>query len=99
MRVAEKGRMAEGKSLLGLIRGAQIRYEAQYGDSNYCANMTGLDIQYTTPRYFSPDASVAAGVVGRVTRNTVDAGSFTYTMDIGIDGTINCSGGSCGDVF
>ncbi|MDD5005179.1 MAG: prepilin-type N-terminal cleavage/methylation domain-containing protein [Candidatus Omnitrophica bacterium] len=41
--VVEKTRVAEAKSMLSVIRSAQIRYFAQYGD--YANDITKLDIQ------------------------------------------------------
>jgi type IV pilus assembly protein PilE len=102
LQVAEKGRMAEAKSILGALRSAQLRYVAARG---HFTNAAGdLDIASTTARYFSPialatDVSVAGGdsdatIVSTVTRNAAEniAGFIGYTVSITQGGTIAASG-------
>jgi prepilin-type N-terminal cleavage/methylation domain-containing protein len=93
LRVAERSRMAEGKSILGTLRGAQLRYQAEHG--NYTDTASALDADMTTSRYFD-DATVDTDptAIASVTRNSLDAGSFAYTLSIAQEGNISCTG-SC----
>lgn len=87
IRIAEKGRVSEAKTLLGSIKAAQIRYSAQYGVFTDDYNL--LDIVMQTPKFFDYVA-VGAGavddedaVVSTATRTTVDnPGLGAYTIDI-----------------
>lgn len=102
LQVAEKGRMAEAKSLLGALRSAQLRYVA--AKSHFTNNLADLDIASTTARYFTAiggatDVSVAGGdsdatMVATVTRNTAEevAGYIGYTVQITQGGTVTASG-------
>ncbi len=101
LKVAEKGRMAEGISLLGLIRGSQLRHEAAY--SNFTDSLDALDIMTTTVKYFDPVTAVVGTSdndfrIGEVTRNDVDCpdvfcpGSMegSYMLWIDVNGTLSC---------
>ena len=94
LRVAEKGRVAEAKALLGAIRSAQMRYGAQYGA--FSASMTLLDSEGQS-KYFLPEASVTGGaanndsaIVGMVNRTAVDrpASIPGYSISITAGGTL-----------
>lgn len=88
LRVAEKGRIAEAKSILGSVRSAQLRYMAQF--NNFANNINRLDLNMVTPRYFTPAVPAAPGsisidttVVAATQRNTVDnpgLGSYWVNM-------------------
>lgn len=94
-RIVEKARTAEGVQLLGIIRGAQLRYYAQY--ASYTNNVTSLDINYTTPKYFAVRAGNSETSLAIVTRNTnQNPGYGSYNLSINIAGDINCTGGSTG---
>ena len=91
LRVAERSRMAEGKSILGALRGAQVRYAAEHG--NFTTDVDNLDTDMTTSRYFEVPFTVDdTDPIASVVRNAVDAGSFAYTLTIYEDGTLNCTG-------
>ena len=96
LEVAERGRASEAKNLLGVIRGAQLRYELQWGV--WATADTQLDTTITTPQWFvltsvgTSDANLAT-----ITRNAVDLSATigTYAFTVGIDGNVSCSSGSC----
>ncbi|MFC1709250.1 prepilin-type N-terminal cleavage/methylation domain-containing protein [Candidatus Omnitrophota bacterium] len=91
LRVAERSRMAEGKSMLGLLRGAQMRYSAEH--QVYSAVETDTDAEYTTSRYFDTVVLATADPIASVTRNSLDAGAYDgYVLAISEDGDINCTG-------
>jgi prepilin-type N-terminal cleavage/methylation domain-containing protein len=91
LRVAERGRMSEGRNLLGVLRSAQIREEAEVGA--FAAAEGDLDVTYTLPRYFTVAVANNAAALATVTRNTVDRGNFDYSMSIDDNGTITCTNG------
>ncbi|MEI6831896.1 MAG: prepilin-type N-terminal cleavage/methylation domain-containing protein [Candidatus Omnitrophota bacterium] len=94
IKVAEKARKAEGVSLLSVIRSSQLRYKAETGA--YATAMASLDLDYTTPKYFTVGAPAGtAGEVGKVTRNGVEGAQYAYVLTISDAGTIACSGASC----
>lgn len=102
----ERSRAAEGVTILGAIRAAQLRYFAE--NSTYAPSgctiqspvppgqTCGLDIDVFLPRYFDPpgtgtsDASQLAVIV----RNATSAIFGQYTLSIDEQGTITCSGGN-----
>lgn len=98
LQVAEKGRIAEAKMMLGSLRSAQLRYVAKTG--HFTNDDNDLDIASTTARYFNPTVAgtavtVAAGdldttVVATATRNGVEniAGAVGYAITITQGGTI-----------
>ncbi|MFC1646218.1 prepilin-type N-terminal cleavage/methylation domain-containing protein [Candidatus Omnitrophota bacterium] len=94
--VAERGRYAEGISLLGIVRSAQIRHQAEFG--NYTDAIADLDATWTDPRYFNDPAAVdgTSGVLANITRNTKDAGAFEYSISITVDGNVTCADGATG---
>ena len=100
VKVSERARSAEGTSLLSSLRSSQIRYNAQY--ATYAGSEGDLDIDYTTPNFFTVGVTwTAAGhPLAEVTRADVNcAPEFVgYILKIYEDGDINCtigSGGSC----
>lgn len=95
IRIAEKGRVAEAKSLLGAIRSAQMRYVAQFG--TYAADINLLDINMQTPKYYTVTAgpggniSADATVVAHATRISPGAdnpGLGAYVINITAGGTL-----------
>lgn len=109
-RIMERSRQAEAITILGAMRGAQIRY---YTDNNnsYTSNTANLDIElpdnngdnaqgdgeffdYTIP---SPqnDSQVA-----RAARNGISqtGGSAGYRLRINRNGVISCDFGTCVDI-
>ncbi len=76
IRIAEKGRVSEAKSILGNIRSAQMRYSAEHGA--FTGNRNELDVNLQAGKYFTfdPVASAAVGVestiVAYALRNNVD---------------------------
>jgi len=102
LKVAEKSRMAEGLSLLEMIRGSQLRYEAATG--GFAANETDLDFDYTELKYFGITIAQGTGLndtIGTVSRigandcptsfcpngDNVD----TYELSITGNGVISCA--------
>ncbi len=94
IRVVEKGRAAEAKSVLGNMRESQMRYSAQY--SAFTGSTTALDLNMQTGRYFT-FAAVGGGAIGteatvvaRATRNTLEnPGVGAYVVEIQQGGTIS----------
>lgn len=91
IRIAEKGRVSEAKSILGAIKASQMRYSAQY--STFTNDYTILDVTLQTPKFFTVDLSavditnaavtVEDTVVGQMTRNDVDnPGCGPYVLTI-----------------
>jgi len=97
IRVAEKGRAAEAKSVMGAIRASEIRYAAQYGA--FTATIANLDTATITPRFFTiavpgvglDASSAASGALLTATRNGVEAtGAYTgYVLTMDINGTLS----------
>lgn len=82
LRAAERARWAEAKSILGTLRGSQIRYYAQY--QTYADDLANLDIDFTLPKHFS-FAVAAADPVATATRSAGDYAGFQVTITV--DGT------------
>jgi len=94
-RIVEKARTAEGVQLLGIVRGAQLRYYAQY--ASYANNVSQLDINYTTPKYFAVSAGDSEARLATVMRNNnQNPGYGAYNLSINVAGDINCTGGVTG---
>ncbi len=101
IKVVEKGRLAEAKSMLSAIRSAQIRYCAQW--NQYSHNLTTLDAAGQT-KYFTfpnpnPTTATDTAIVGIAMRNTsVDysAGTFGtgYNISITAGGNFTVSNAS-----
>ena len=101
--VAEKTKMAEGKSILGTIRQAQFRY---YAENNFYVNEgpwndpRGLDVDFTEPMFFdwAPQQRAFGGCnpsLGFTRRNNINnPGYGYYDLCIEEDGDIFCSGGA-----
>jgi prepilin-type N-terminal cleavage/methylation domain-containing protein len=96
IRIAEKGRVSEAKALLGAIRSAQMRYSAQW--ASYSQITTDLDLEFSTPRYFtidltgviSSDLNDEDAIVAEVVRNNQDNPSFgNYVIQITLRGNIS----------
>lgn len=99
LRAAEKGRMAEGLGLLGVLRGAEVRYYAEHAD--WTATEGDLDVDYTTPQFFTvTSVGTSDENVALVTRNATDvpAAYVGYTMQISDNGTITKTAGTGGSV-
>ncbi len=95
-KTAEKGRAAEATSLMSTLRSAQVRYYAQ--NSAFATAVANLDVDYTTPRYFTitlqNPAYAEANVIVTAARNAsqVPSGFSGYSLTIAIGGSIACSG-------
>ena len=97
----ERGRATEGISILGAIRGAQLRYYAQYVSysrpSPACTFSStencGLDIGIGSLRFFSnPTTSTSANWLAFIARNsTFNPGFDNYTLGIAEGGGLCCS--------
>ncbi|MFH0940649.1 MAG: prepilin-type N-terminal cleavage/methylation domain-containing protein [Candidatus Omnitrophota bacterium] len=87
IKIAEKGRVAEAKALLGQVRSSQMRYSAERG--LFTGTLTELDLTFQTPKYFTITAvgggaiGVETTVVSTATRNAVDnPGLGGYVINI-----------------
>ena len=97
-KTVEKGRTAEGTSLLGTLRSAQLRYYAE--KASFTATLANLDVDYTTPKYFTITLQAPAYAEGNVivtaTRNAFQRPTgFSQVLTVTVGGTIACSGGGC----
>jgi type IV pilus assembly protein PilE len=90
IRIAEKGRVAEAKALLGAVRSAQMRYVAQY--SVYAGSIATMDLSLQAGKYFTVvangggDIAAEATVIATATRNNNDnpgLGAYVITMTAG----------------
>ncbi len=94
IRIAEKGRVAEAKALLGQVRSAQMRYSAEHGV--FATTTANLDLSFQTPKYFAVICPAAAqsvafetSVVGTATRNAIDnPGLGSYVINISQQGNM-----------
>ena len=93
MRVAERARAAEAKSMLSAIRSSQFRYAAQH--NNFTATYANLDIESSPEKYFNYSASDGViklpgfGIfpIGIATRTSEEIGGLEqYTIAIDEDG-------------
>ena len=86
--VAERGKAAEAFGILGTVRSGQIRYAAennnQYEQSAACA---GLDVNFTTPKYFAAPSCSTSG-----SGTMVRTGGYTLTINYAT-GNITCTAG------
>lgn len=95
IRGTERARWAESKNLLGAVRASQIRYYAQYG--SFADNVSNIDVEYTTPKFFSVSLSGATNAtlatfnrtgtpdpygLGGNTISINDSGDFTYSSGV-----------------
>ncbi len=95
----ERSRAAEGVSILGALRAAQLRY---FDEFDVYANGTEgdismLDVSITTPKFFNTlTACNDSGKVAYVDRNNVNRLPFygQYRLYIYDDGRIVCSNAS-----
>jgi type IV pilus assembly protein PilA len=69
----ERSKAAEAFNYLASVQAAQERYHAR--QSSYATNLTDLDIQMTTPKYFTVPETFTAGATG----NLEDSWSLTLT--------------------
>jgi type IV pilus assembly protein PilA len=95
LKSVERSKAAEAFSYLAAIRAGEERYQAREG--SYAANITDLDIQFSTPKYFTV-GSIAPGSTGSLedswtltlTRVGASSGYGAYTVtftDQGFDTT------------
>ena len=97
-KVIERSRAAEGTSILGALRAAQLRY---YDEFDAYANgaegdFSMLDVNVTTPKFFEKVTAYDDGLgkVAYLVRNSShnDMGTFgNYKLYIHQDGTITCT--------
>ncbi|MGD0337057.1 MAG: prepilin-type N-terminal cleavage/methylation domain-containing protein [Candidatus Omnitrophota bacterium] len=96
IRVAEKARSSEGRTLLDSLRAAQFRYYAEH--DKYGSAIGDLDLTTSTPQYFGAITPTTGGniavetcVIGTITRG--GASNF-YTLSIVGNGAITCANGA-----
>lgn len=103
-RTIERSRQAEATSILGALRGAQLRFAAE--NSGSCTNVVGnLDVDVAPGRYF--DYTVPSAVpncgdadltteISRATRNGAQApATGSYNITISENGNLTCASGNC----
>jgi type IV pilus assembly protein PilE len=95
--VLERSRQAEAVTLLGALRGSQLRY---YVDNNntYTSVITNLDIDLGTTKFFTyPSVPPSDTLLATASRNGVQqtAGTSGYQFSINRNGVIVCSSGDC----
>ena len=92
----ERSKAAESFNYLASVQAAQERYHAR--QSTYATNVADLDIQMTTPKYFTVPEVFTAGTTGdledswtlTLTRTGATAGYGEYTVtftETGFDAT------------
>ena len=93
IKIAEKGRVAEAKALLGQVRSSQMRYSAERG--LFAGSVSYLDLTFQTPKYYTiiaiPGGSISneSAIVGNAVRNAVDnPGMGSYSMNISQNGNM-----------
>lgn len=86
IRIAEKGRVAEAKALLGAVRSAQMRYAAQH--AVFAADINNLDLNLPTAKFFTVTA-IGTGAVGtetaivaNATRTALERATGAYSISI-----------------
>ena len=85
-KVIRKSKVAEADAVLGAMRGAQIRYYAEYG--NYTSTETNFDIDvpgyggYTSSRYFAYYANGTNGSVSATGRSSGGMNGVTVGLTI-----------------
>ncbi len=90
-RSIERSKAAEAFKYLAAVRAAQERYQAREG--TYAAVITDLDVEQSTPKYFTV-GTMAAGITGSLedswsltlTRQGASAGYGAYTVTFTEDG-------------
>lgn len=100
-RVLEKSRQAEAITILGAMRGAQLRYYVDNSNS-YTSNTVNLDIELSAGKFFNYTlpASPSDSSLALATRNAVSqtSGSSGYRLQINRDGVVSCKSGTCVDI-
>jgi len=97
----ERSKAAEAFNYLSTIQAAQERYHARQG--TYASKITDLDIQFTTPKYFSV-GKINAGSTGdledswsmTLTRSGASAGYGQYTVTFS-EGGFDAAGSTISD--
>jgi prepilin-type N-terminal cleavage/methylation domain-containing protein len=94
LKSVERSKAAEAFKYCSAVRAAQERYQARQG--TYAADLAQLDMEQTTPTYFSlpADPAVVAGTSGSIedswsltlTRQGASAGYGAYTVVFTQDG-------------
>ncbi|UCD15870.1 MAG: prepilin-type N-terminal cleavage/methylation domain-containing protein [Candidatus Omnitrophota bacterium] len=99
-KAVEKSRAAEAINILYALRGAQLRYAAEFDDTT--DDPAQLDIGYTTLKHFKEPPTLIAGVdpevnadrvVASLERREDTAYGGEYMVHIRANGNITCSNG------
>ena len=77
-KVMKKAKVAEADSVLGAMRGAEIRYYAEHG--SYTATTTNLDIAIPTSIYFNYTFVVNTETATATGKNTMRGVTVTLTI-------------------
>lgn len=98
-RVTEHSRQAEAITILGALRGAQLKYSVDNSD-NYATDLTKLDIELGAEKFFTYSLPSLPGdsELALATRNGSQqtGGSVSYQLSIDRNGNISCrSGDDC----
>lgn len=95
VKTVERAKASEGNSLLGAIRGAQLRYYAEY--TAYSSSMDALDVTMGQLRNFdSSTLVITAGNPNNIASIRKTIGTM-YTLSIAANGVLACAGaaGNC----
>lgn len=95
-KVIERSRAAEGASILGALRAAQLRYYDEHDNYLPEGNVADLDVTVTTPKFFTYNTYDADDRIAYVDRNNEHLPDFfgNYRLYIYPDGRIVCSNAS-----
>lgn len=108
-RTVERSRQAEAISMLGAMRGAQLRFAAENNGNYANTTIANLDIEFLDSNndgigegkffnYTVPDpAEVSNARLADATRNGIEqtAGTANYQLRINRDGNITCQSLDC----
>lgn len=88
--MVERQKTSEAIQLLGMLRQAQIRYQAVNGNYTSNCSLLDLDLDWSTLQYFNqPYCQSAEPVAGMVRKSNPGYGN--YSFNISSNGQINCT--------
>lgn len=91
LNVVEKQKASEAVQLLGVLRQAQIRYQA--ANASYANGCSVLDVEWSTPVYFAQPLCALVDPIVTIQRNANTAYG-QYSFGITEDGAIACTNGA-----
>lgn len=75
LRSIERTRWTEARTVLGMLRAAQIRYKLKY--NSYATDIDSLDLDISTPKYFTFSVANDEQNLAKAWRNSVAPVGFT----------------------